>query len=64
MPESSVNFGAGVSNAWSDVAAFVPKFAVFLLILIVGYRLVSRVHGQKSGDRPVVPCVRPGPFGE
>jgi hypothetical protein len=38
-----------VSNAWSNVAAFVPKFAVFLLVLIVGYRLVSRVHGQKSG---------------
>ena len=46
------------------MAAFVPKFTVFLLILIAGYRLVSRVHGEKSGGRPVVPCVRPGPFGE
>jgi hypothetical protein len=31
VPEASVNFGAGVSNAWSSVAAFVPKLAVFLL---------------------------------
>jgi hypothetical protein len=28
VPESSVNFGAGVSNAWANVATFVPKFAV------------------------------------
>jgi len=30
----------------------------------MGGPLVSRVHGQKSGGKPVVPCVRPGPFGE
>ncbi len=43
MPEASVNFGAGVSNAWSNVAAFVPKFAVFLLILIVGYLIAKAI---------------------
>jgi hypothetical protein len=43
MPEASVNFGAGVSSAWSNVAAFVPKFAVFLLILIVGYLIAKAI---------------------
>jgi Conserved TM helix len=32
-----------VSNAWSNVAAFVPKFAVFLLILIVGYLIAKAI---------------------
>ena len=36
MPEASINVGTGVSNAWSNVATFVPKFVVFLIILIVG----------------------------
>lgn len=60
MPESSVNFGAGVSNAWSNVAAFVPKFAVFLLILIVGYliakaiaKILSKVLTRVGFDRLV-----------
>src|ERR1700743_1521915 len=35
MPEA-INFGTGVSNAWSNVATFIPKFVVFLIILIVG----------------------------
>jgi hypothetical protein len=60
VPESSVNFGAGVSNAWSNVAAFVPKFAVFLLILIVGYliakaiaKILSKVLTRVGFDRLV-----------
>ena len=36
MPEASVNFGSGVSNAWSNVATFVPKLVIFLIILIIG----------------------------
>jgi hypothetical protein len=32
-----------VTNAWSNVAAFVPKFAVFLLILIVGYLIAKAI---------------------
>jgi Conserved TM helix len=50
MTEASVNFGTGLSNAWSNVATFIPKFIVFLIILIAGYfiakalaKLVSRV---------------------
>ena len=60
MPESSVNFDAGVSNAWSNVAAFVPKFAVFLLILVVGYliakaiaKILSKVLTRVGFDRLV-----------
>jgi hypothetical protein len=47
-----------VSNAWSNVAAFVPKFAVFLLILIVGYliakaiaKILSKVLTRVGFDR-------------
>ena len=43
MPEASVNFGTGVSNAWSNVATFVPKLIVFLLILIVGYLIAKAI---------------------
>jgi hypothetical protein len=60
VPEASVNFGAGVSNAWSNVAAFVPKFAVFLLILIAGYliakaiaKILSKVLTRVGFDRLV-----------
>jgi hypothetical protein len=38
----AVDFQAGVENAWSNVAAFVPKLAAGLLILLVG-SLVARV---------------------
>jgi hypothetical protein len=43
MPEASVNFGTGVSNAWSNVATFIPKLVVFLLILIVGYLIAKAI---------------------
>jgi hypothetical protein len=49
-----------VSDAWSNVAAFVPKFAVFLLILIVGYliakaiaKILSKVLTRVGFDRLV-----------
>jgi Flp pilus assembly pilin Flp len=38
----AVNYGTGISSAWSNVAAFVPKFVVFLIILIVGW-LIAKV---------------------
>lgn len=60
MPEASINFGAGVSSAWSNVATFVPKFAVFLVILIVGYlvaklitKILSRILTRVGFDRVV-----------
>jgi hypothetical protein len=33
----AVDFQGGITNAWSDVAAFVPKLVAALLILLVGY---------------------------
>ena len=42
----AVDFQGGIENAWSNVAAFVPKLAAALLILIVGYlvaKLISRI---------------------
>jgi Conserved TM helix len=58
MTEASVNFGSGVSNAWSNVATFIPKFIVFLIILIVGYfiakalaKLVARVLTRLGFDQ-------------
>jgi hypothetical protein len=58
MTEASVNFGTGISNAWSNVATFVPKFIVFLIILIVGYfiakaleKLVSRILDRVGFDQ-------------
>jgi len=60
MTEASVNFGAGVSNAWANVATFVPKFVVFLIILIIGYlvakaiaKILSKVLTRVGFDRLV-----------
>ncbi|WP_158885113.1 mechanosensitive ion channel family protein [Amycolatopsis anabasis] len=34
---AAVDIGQGVSNAWSAVATFVPKFVAFLVILVIGW---------------------------
>ena len=42
----AVEFASGIEDAWSNVAEFVPKFVVFLVILLVGWivaRGVARV---------------------
>ena len=33
---AAVEWSRGVEDAWTNVAAFVPKFAAFLLVLVVG----------------------------
>jgi hypothetical protein len=43
MPEASINFGTGLTSAWSNVATFVPKLVVFLLILIIGYLIAKAI---------------------
>jgi hypothetical protein len=60
VPQASIDFGTGVSNAWSNVAAFVPKFVVFLIILVVGYliakaiaKILSKVLTRVGFDRLV-----------
>ena len=45
-PQAKVDFGSGVDSAWSNIATFVPKFVVFLLILLIGYfiaRILARI---------------------
>ena len=32
----AVSFDRGIEDAWTSVAAFVPKFVGFLVILIIG----------------------------
>jgi hypothetical protein len=38
----ALSYTAGLSDAWSNVATFIPKFVVFLIILVVGW-LVAKV---------------------
>ena len=59
MPQA-INFGTGLTSAWSNVATFVPKLVVFLIILIVGYlvakaiaKILSRVLSRVGFDRLV-----------
>ena len=37
----AVDFQGGIENAWANVAAFVPKLAAALLIILVGYLLAK-----------------------
>jgi hypothetical protein len=46
QPVAAVDFGQGVSDAWRSVATFVPKFAAFLVILLVGWivaRMIAKI---------------------
>jgi hypothetical protein len=59
MPEA-INYGAGVSRAWANVATFVPKLVVFLIILIIGWivaraiaKILSKVLARVGFDRVV-----------
>jgi len=58
MSTASVNFSTGLSNAFSEVATFIPKLVVFLVILVVGYfiaraleKIVSRILTHLGFDR-------------
>lgn len=57
---AAIDYKTGVSNAFSNVATFVPKLLVFLLILIVGYfvakaiaKIVSKVLTKVGFDDAV-----------
>jgi hypothetical protein len=41
----AIDFQGGISNAWSNVAAFVPKLAAALVVLIIGYLVAKAVAG-------------------
>ncbi|WP_404816497.1 mechanosensitive ion channel family protein [Streptomyces thermolineatus] len=38
---AAVDFGSGVSDAWRSVATFVPRFAAFLVVLLVGWMVAK-----------------------
>ena len=56
----AIDIGSGLDSAWNNIATFVPKLAVFLLILVVGYfvariiaRILARVLQKVGFDRLV-----------
>jgi hypothetical protein len=57
---AAVDFGQGISNAWSTIATFVPKLLAFLVILFIGwliakalYKVVDKVLERVGFDRVV-----------
>jgi Conserved TM helix len=42
MPEA-INYTHGLSTAWSNIATFVPKLVVFLIIVIVGWLIAKLI---------------------
>jgi hypothetical protein len=57
---AAVDFGQGVSNAWSAVATFVPKLVAFLVIMVIGWliaKALAKIVGkvlEKVGFNRVV----------
>jgi hypothetical protein len=47
-PVLAVEFERGIEDAWADVAAFVPKFLAFLLILVIGWLIAKAI--SKAAD--------------
>jgi small-conductance mechanosensitive channel len=41
----AVDYQAGIENAWSNVATFVPKLLAALVILLVGYIVAKAIAG-------------------
>jgi hypothetical protein len=57
---AAVDFGGGISNAWSAIATFVPKLLAFLVILLIGWliakalsKVVDKVLERVGFDRVV-----------
>jgi Conserved TM helix len=57
---AAFDFGQGLSNAWSSVAAFVPKLVAFLVIMVIGWlvakaiaKIVNKVLEKVGFDRVV-----------
>ena len=43
LPLAAVDFGQGISNAWSSIATFVPKLVVFLVIMFIGWLIAKAI---------------------
>ncbi|MDP8962049.1 MAG: hypothetical protein M3N32_10610, partial [Actinomycetota bacterium] len=48
-PIAAVEFSRGIEDAWAKVAAFLPKFVAFLVILIVGIFVAKAL--AKAADK-------------
>ncbi|MEP6695887.1 MAG: hypothetical protein ABJA34_03305 [Pseudonocardiales bacterium] len=44
VPLAKVDYGKGVSDAWANVVAFVPKFVAFLIIVVIGYFIAKALE--------------------
>ncbi len=60
MNVQAINYGTGLSSAFGNIAAFVPKLVLFLVILIVGYfvakaieKILSKVLTKVGFDKMV-----------
>lgn len=40
---AAVDFGQGISNAWSSIVTFVPKLLIFLVILFIGWLVAKAI---------------------
>ncbi|TNC28643.1 mechanosensitive ion channel family protein [Amycolatopsis alkalitolerans] len=40
---AAVDFGQGISSAWSSVANFVPKLAAFLVVMVIGWIVAKAI---------------------
>ncbi len=40
---AAVDFGQGISNAWSSIATFVPKLLAFLAVLLIGWMIAKAI---------------------
>jgi uncharacterized membrane protein len=43
VPYAAVDFGQGISNAWTSIATFVPKLLAFLLIMFIGWLVAKAI---------------------
>jgi uncharacterized membrane protein len=43
VPLAAVDFGQGISNAWSSIATFVPKLLAFLVIMLIGWLIAKAI---------------------
>lgn len=60
MTTQAIDFGSGIEDAFSRVAAFVPKLIAFLIILVIGYfvakilaKVVSKVLDRVGFNKAV-----------
>lgn len=51
-PALSIDLGAGLTNAWTSIANFVPKLLMFIVVLVIGIiiaKIVSGIVGKILG---------------